>query len=88
MRGWVGTSVTRLGELLNLGQLFNAFGNNYFARNRLHFTAIFLKVFHFSSKTIFGQLFINIWRLLSGHTGGNPGLVVKEETRVQKVVFV
>ena len=29
---WIPTSVTRLGDLLDFGQLFKAFGNNYFAQ--------------------------------------------------------
>ena len=29
---WVAYSVTRLGDLLLLGQLFKAYGNNYFAQ--------------------------------------------------------
>ena len=51
-------SVTRLGDLLDFGQLFNAFGNNYFAQI-FHILRIFckgVKIYHFSSDIIFGQL--------------------------------
>ena len=51
-------SVTRLGDLLKFGQLFKACGNNYFAQIT-HISRLFLKgvkIFHFSSKIIFGQL--------------------------------
>jgi len=49
------SSVTRLGDLMDFGQLFKAFGNNKFAP---HYKAIFVKVSksHFSSEIIFGQL--------------------------------
>ena len=43
------TSVTRLGNLLHVGQLFKAFGNNYFAQ-------IVHIIRHFFSEIIFGQL--------------------------------
>ena len=49
-------SVTRLGYLLHFGQLFEARGNNYFAQIA-HFLSNFckgVKIFHFSSETIFG----------------------------------
>ena len=52
------TSVTRLGDLLHLGQLFKAFGNNYFAQIA-HILGHFckdVKIFHVSSGIIFGQL--------------------------------
>ena len=55
---WVVDSVIRLDDILHFGQLFKTFGNNYFAQ-----TATFLgnfcevvKIFHFSSGIIFGQL--------------------------------
>ena len=51
------TSVARLGDLLDYGQLFKAFGNN------LSKSPTFLgnfckgeKIYHFSSEIIFGQL--------------------------------
>ena len=50
-------SVTKLGYLLHLGQLFKACGNNYFAQIG-HILGIFCKgveMFQFSSKIIFGQ---------------------------------
>ena len=44
-------SVTRLGNLLHFGQLFKAYGNNYFVQiahiSRQFFKAV--KIFHFSS---------------------------------------
>ena len=49
---WLTDSVTRLGDLLDFGQLFKAFGNN-FCRNLPHSKAIFVKV---SKSIIFGQL--------------------------------
>ena len=51
-------SVTRLGALLHFGQLFKAYGNNYFTQI-IHMFIQFLKGFknfHFSSEIIFGQL--------------------------------
>ena len=51
-------SVTRLGNLLQFGQLFKACGNNYFAQTT-HILGNFYKVvgiFHFSSEINFGQL--------------------------------
>ena len=51
-------SVTRLGNLLNFGQLFNACGNNHFAQIT-HILGNFcegVKIFHFSSEIIIGQL--------------------------------
>ena len=63
-------SVTRLGDLLHFRQLFKAGGKNYFAQ----ITHIFgnfckrVKIFHFSSGIIFGQPFIDIWRLFTDHT--------------------
>ena len=52
------SSVTRLGDLLDFGQLFKAFGNNQFAQIS-HIRRQFLyrcKNYHFSSEIIFGQL--------------------------------
>ena len=37
-------SVTRFGDLLDFGEVFKVFGNNYFAKNLLHSYAIFVKV--------------------------------------------
>ena len=50
-------SVTRLGDLLHFGQIFKTCGNNYFAESAQIF-GIFkgVKIFHFSSEFIFGQL--------------------------------
>ena len=52
------TSVTRLGDLSDFGQLFKAFCNNYFAQIS-HILCNFckcVKIFHFYSEIIFGQL--------------------------------
>ena len=35
-----------------------------------------VKIIHFSSEIIFGQLFIEIWRFLSGHTVGKIVLLL------------
>jgi len=54
---YLDASVTRLGDLLDFGQLFNAFGNNYFAKI-FHILRIFckgVKIYHFSTEII-GQL--------------------------------
>jgi len=52
------TSVTRLGDLLDFGQLFKAFGNNKFAQIShilRHFCKV-VKIYLFSSEIILGQL--------------------------------
>ena len=63
--------MTRLGDLLYFGQLFKAFGNNYFAQiaHILGKLSKIVKIFHFSNEIIFGQLLlVDIWRLFTGHT--------------------
>ena len=45
------TSVTRLGDLLDFGQVFKAFGNTFLGNFCYGF-----KINHFSSEKIFGQL--------------------------------
>ena len=59
--------MTRLGDLLHLGQLLRASGNSYFAQMFSHFFkkgvklgnfCKGVKIFHISSEIIFGQL---IW---------------------------
>ena len=52
------TSVTRLGDLLDFGQPFNAFRNNYFAQISYILRQFFIGVknFNFSSEIIFVQL--------------------------------
>ena len=50
-------SLTRLGDLLDFGQLFKAFGDNYFAKS-FTFLGIFckgVKIFNFFSEIIFGE---------------------------------
>jgi len=57
-----------LGNLLHFGQLFKACGNNYFTQIA-HILDKFckgVKIFHFSSEIIFGQLFLDIWQLFTG----------------------
>ena len=52
------TSMSRLGDLLHFGQLFKACGNNYFALIAHilgHFCKV-VKIFHFASEIIFGQI--------------------------------
>ena len=51
-------SVTRLGDLLDFGQRFKALGHNLFAQisNFLDNFCEGVKIFHFSSENIFGQL--------------------------------
>ena len=61
----------QMGDLLHFGQLFKAWCNNYFCPNRPHlgnFCKV-VKKFHFSSEINFGQLFLDIWLLFTGHTG-------------------
>ena len=56
--GCIATSVTRLGDLLQVGQLFKASGSNHFDRIA-HVLSNFckgVKIFQFSSRIIFGQL--------------------------------
>ena len=50
--------MTRLGDLLHFGIFFKAYGNNYFAQIA-HILGNFcegVKIFHFSSEILFGQL--------------------------------
>ena len=51
-------SVTRLGDLLDFGQLFKAFGNNLICPNPTFLGNLCkgVKIFYFSSEIIFGQL--------------------------------
>ena len=63
-------SVTRLGDFLEFGQLFKAFGNNLFAKS-LTFLGNFCKVvknYYFFEWNHFGAAFRDIWRFFSGHT--------------------
>ena len=48
--------MTRLGDLLDFGQLFKAFGNNYFAQISDILFCKWVKIYHFWST------FIDIWR--------------------------
>ena len=52
------TSVARLGDLLDYGQLFKAFGSYHWPKSST-FLGIFckdVKIYHFSNEIIFGQL--------------------------------
>ena len=62
---WLSFSVTRLSNFLHFGQLFKADGNNYFASSTLlgNFCKG-VKIVHFSSEIIFGQLLWTFWRFL------------------------
>ena len=60
------TSVTRLGDLFHLRQLFKACGNNSFAHILGNFCKS-VKIFIFLVKS-FWATFIDIWRFFSGHT--------------------
>ena len=64
-------SVTRLGDLLQFGQLFKACGNNYFAKiaNILGNLCKVVKIFYFSSQNHFWATFTDIWQLFTGHAG-------------------
>ena len=56
--GSLPSSVTRLGDVLDFGQVFKAFGNNKFAQIS-HILRQFLErcqIFNFSTEIIFGQL--------------------------------
>ena len=52
-------SVIRLGDLLDFGQLFEAFGKNYFVQNSHILRQFFkgLKIYHFYSEIIYRQLY-------------------------------
>ena len=66
--------MTRLGDLLDFGQLFKAFSSNYFTQINLHCYAIFVKLsksFIFLVKSFLGN-FLDIWQFLSGHTEWKP----------------
>ena len=67
--------MTRLDDLLDFGQLFEAFGNNYFAQILGSFC---VKIFNLSSEIIFRQLLWTFGNFFTGHTGfllnGEPGM--------------
>ena len=62
-------SVTRLGDLLDFGQLFKACGNNSFAQiaRILGKFCEVVKIFHFSSEIILGNYYRHL-AIFSGHT--------------------
>ena len=64
------TSVTRLVDVLEFGQVFKAFGNNYFAQISHILREFFVnesKSIIFLVKSFLGNFF-DIWRFFSGHT--------------------
>ena len=66
------TSVTRLGNLLDFGHLFKAFGNLFLPKSPT-FSGNFckgFKIFNLSSEIIWAT-FIDIWHLFTGHTGSD-----------------
>ena len=69
-------SVTRLGNFLDFGQLFKAFGHNLFPKST--FLCSFIKV----SKSLiflvksFWATFIDIWWFFTGHTGSNVKVLI------------
>ena len=67
---WIVSSVTRLGDLLDLGNFLRPLATINLPKS-LTFLWNFckaVKIYHFSSEIILGQVFIDIWRLFSGHT--------------------
>ena len=57
-----------------IGQLFDACGNNYFAQNHPHHQAIFVKLsksFIFLVKPFLENILGDIWQLFTGHTAQN-----------------
>ena len=66
-----GTSVTRLGDFLDFGQLYKAFGNNKFAQISHILRHFFVKVSKYIIFLSFLATFIDIWQFSSGHTDRN-----------------
>ena len=63
-------SVTRLGDVLHFGQLYQACGNNYFTQIAHIFRQFWWRwSFIFSTEIIYWATFIDIWRIFTGHTG-------------------
>ena len=62
--GTIMISVTRLVDFLLFGRLFKACGNGFLAQI-VYIIGRFLKKCHFSSESIFGQLFIDSGQLLT-----------------------
>ena len=63
-------SVTRLGDLLDFGQLFKTLWQQLFAQIS-HILRQFckgVKIYHFSTDIIYWATFIDIWQFFSGHT--------------------
>ena len=66
-------SVTKFGDFLDFGQLFKAFGNNYFAQIS-HIHKQFLERcqnISFFYWNHFWATFIDIWRFFTGHTAAS-----------------
>ena len=75
-------SVTRLGDLLDFGQLFKACGNNEFAQISPTFLGNFckgVKIFNFTSKIIFGNFYRHLGTF-SGHTASYPPMHLNNST--------
>ena len=69
----IATSVTRLGDLLDFGQVLKPLTTINLPKSPTllcNFLKV-AKIFNFYSTIIFWQLFIDIWRFFSGHTERN-----------------
>ena len=67
-------SVTRLGGLLDFGQLFKAFGNNLICQNLPHSQAIYVKVSKsliFLVKSFLGHFYRHLATFYTGNTDAN-----------------
>ena len=65
-------SVTRFGDLLDFGQLFQSLWQQFILPKSPTFLGNLckgVKIFYFSSEIIFWAPFIDIWELFTGHTG-------------------
>ena len=81
-------SVTRLGDLLDFGQLFKAFGNNCFAQ-MAHILGKFckgVKIFNFFVK-LFWATFIDIWQIFTGRAGWAHSSPYVEGSVAQNICF-
>ena len=73
------SSVTRLGDSLHFGQLFKAYGNNYFPQiaQILGNVCKVVKIIHFAGDIIFCSTFIGIWQFFTGHTAYKGSITVR-----------
>ena len=69
-------SVTRLGDFLHFGNFFKPLATINLPKSltSLDNFCTGIKMYHFSSNIIFGQLLTDIWRFLSGHTVSNRNI--------------